>query len=323
MDEGATLHRVPTPSVGPERLVRDLPAAFRLQSIERLPFEGTEVLNRAVLFHERASLRVTWLSHQVDGRLGVDGLVSIRWLGRPTSLSGAIRISRLVPIARPEATVNLFETVPTAWIRQRALVQRARVLWEQLDGPLKALVNAVLWAPDRFRRYITGPSSLAGHHSDWHGNFAHSVEVAEQALRLGAAPSKASLLIAAGLLHDAGKAEEYRYDAKRKRFILSDRGVLIGHRNTLLEWLGAARAGSPIALAETRYLALLHAVSAAKGAPPWLGLREPCSMEATVLSAADRLSGQMELICRHAPREAGFGVFHKHLGGRPFVAEGS
>jgi 3'-5' exoribonuclease len=51
----------------------------------------------------------------------------------------------------------------------------------------------------------------------------------------------------------------------------------------------------------------------------WLGIREPVSLEATILSAADRLSGQADLVSRMAPEEAGFGGYHKHLKGRPYV----
>jgi hypothetical protein len=76
---------------------------------------------------------------------------------------------------------------------------------------------------------------------------------------------------------------------------------------------GVGFAGSRRALVETPF----HA--SAKGAPPWLGLREPQSLEATIVSAADRLSGHSDLIEQHAPRRSGFGRYHPHLGGRPYV----
>jgi 3'-5' exoribonuclease len=53
--------------------------------------------------------------------------------------------------------------------------------------------------------------------------------------------------------------------------------------------------------------------------PEWLGLREPCTLDAILLSAADRLSGQIELMARHSPAQAGFGRFHPHLRGQPYV----
>jgi 3'-5' exoribonuclease len=43
----------------------------------------------------------------------------------------------------------------------------------------------------------------------------------------------------------------------------------------VLEWIAAARAQHRVIVPEAHYLALLHAITAAKGAPDWLGLREP------------------------------------------------
>jgi 3'-5' exoribonuclease len=42
-------------------------------------------------------------------------------------------------------------------------------------------------------------------------------------------------------------------------------------------------------------------------------------MDACILSMVDRFSGQADLIARNAPRGAGFGAYHRHLGGRPYV----
>ena len=72
-------------------------------------------------------------------------------------------------------------------------------------------------------------------------------------------------------------------------------------------------------LPEAQYLGLIHALTAAKGAPPWLGLREPRSLEATILSMADRLSGEVDLYGQLAPETAGFGRYHPQLRGRAFV----
>lgn len=66
-------------------------------------------------------------------------------------------------------------------------------------------------------------------------------------------------------------------------------------------------------------LALIHILTSAKGAPPWLGLREPQSLEAKLLSMADRASGEGQLIRRHAPRSTGFGQHHRHVGMQPYV----
>ena len=44
-----------------------------------------------------------------------------------------------------------------------------------------------------------------------------------------------------GLLHEAGKADDFRLSADGSGLILSERGRWIGYRQTLLEWLAVAR----------------------------------------------------------------------------------
>jgi 3'-5' exoribonuclease len=305
----------------PDHVIDHLPLVFRVQSIERLPFNERNLLNVAVVFHERAVLRVEWLCRHPDSRLTAGSLVSIRWLGRPTSTLGAIRIARLVKLERPEASLNPFDTVPHAWVRERDLVARAGRFWECLGRPLQHLFNAVFWDPRRFQRYLEGPSSLQGHHNGRNGNFRHALEVAERAQTLGRHHAEVHLpvLIAGSLLHDAGKAEEYKFNPVRGRYEMTERGALLGHKHTVLEWIAAARAQHRVIMPEAHYLALLHAITAAKGAPDWLGLREPLSLDAHILSTVDRLSGQADLVSRHAARDGGFGVYHRHLGGRPYV----
>ncbi|HRQ56394.1 MAG TPA: HD domain-containing protein [Azoarcus taiwanensis] len=301
-------------------LVRDrLPRIFRIQSITRLPADGRLVMNRAVLFHERASLSVEWASRHVDVRLKAGCLVSVCWLGRPVSTNGAICIARLVRLDRPEPSINLFDTLPTSWVIERGLVKRAAALWEGLPRPFAHLFNAIFWDGQRLHRYLTGPSSLGGHHPERLGNLRHSIEVAERALDIAAREARVhrGVLVMAALLHDAGKADEYRLGASRHE--LTDRGRLIGHKMTVFEWIAVARAKHRVILPEAHYLGLIHALTSAKGAPPWLGIREPQSLEASILSAADRLSGQSDLIEQHAPRRSGFGRYHPHLKGSPFV----
>lgn len=302
-----------------DMVVEKLPPILRIQSIARFPYAGAQVLNRAVLFHERASLTVEWVSRHVDVRLTAGALVSVRWLGRPRSFNGAVRIARLVLLERPDPALNPFQTVPRSWMTDRVLVRRAGALWELLPRSMQHLFNAIFWRGDRFQRYLTGPSSPVGHHSERCGNLRHSVEVGERALDLATRETRVHIgvLIMAALLHDAGKADEYRLGYRKLE--LSDRGRLVGHRLTVLEWITVARALHRVILPEAHYLALIHVLTCAKGAPAWLGLREPQSMEAALLSAADRISGQSDLLTRNAPRHEGFGRFHPHLGVRPFV----
>jgi 3'-5' exoribonuclease len=275
------------------------------------------MLCQAVLFHEQAGLKVEWLCRHPDSRLTAGAWCrSAGSVARPTT--GAIRISRLVKLERPEASLNPLPRSPTVGSRT-GLWWRAGQLWEGLGRPLQHLFNAVFWDHHRFQRYLDGPSSLAGHHNGRNGNFRHAVEVAERARALASHHAEAHLpvLLASSLLHDAGKAEEYRFNGRHRRFEMTERGTLLGHKHTVLEWIAAARAQHRVIVPEAHYLALLHAITAAKGAPDWLGLREPLSLDAHILSMVDRLSGQADLVARNAPTQGGFGAYHRHLGGRP------
>jgi 3'-5' exoribonuclease len=100
------------------------------------------------------------------------------------------------------------------------------------------------------------------------------------------------VLLAACLMHGTGNTEEYRFNGRFRCSEMTERGALLGHKHTVLEWIAAARAQHRMILPEAHYLALLHAITAAKGAPDWLGLREPLSLDAHILSMVDRLSGQ-------------------------------
>lgn len=313
-------HYVPLPVAGADVLPEYLPAIFRLTAYDHHPVTGNVIQFTASLFHEQASLRVTWTSRQLDSRLHVGALVSIRWLGRPTTFGGAIRISRLVLIEIPEASINLFSLVPSSWVPDRELVGQGKALVELLPRSFMHLFNAIFWDDHRFHRFLVGPSSMSGHHNGPNGNMRHSIEVAETALRLVDIHRRVCMpvLILGALLHDAGKADEYRY-AGGNRFDMSSRGALLGHKLTVVEWIAAARARHRVVLPEAHYLSLLHALTAVKGAPDWVGMRQPQSMEASILSMADRLSGQHDLFERHAPAVEGFGRYHKHLRGRPFV----
>jgi 3'-5' exoribonuclease len=297
-----------------------LPPLFRVTSIARLP-APKGVLTQANLYHDAACLRVAWVCRQPDIRIVAGSLVSIRWQGNPVSEEGCVRIGRLVLLERVEPEVDLFRTVPPAWVRDRMLVQRASTLWQSLPRSFRHLFNALLWDGRRFQRFLMGPSSLENHHNRPNGNFAHSVEVAERAMALAREhpPASAPLAVLAGLIHDLGKADEYRFDRLRQRFSISPEGELVGHRDRLQQWIAAAIARHRVILPQEQLLGLIHALTAAKGAPPYLGLREPKSLEASILSMADRLSGESDLHRQLSPPEGGFGRFHRHLKGRPYV----
>jgi 3'-5' exoribonuclease len=320
MSDGQTVFSV-SQLPQPDHVIDRLPPVFRIQSIERLPFDERNLLNVAVVFHERAVLRVEWLCRHPDSRLTAGSLVSIRWLGRPTSTLGAIRIARLVKLERPEASLNPFDTVPHAWVRDRELVARAGRFWEGLGRPLQHLFNAVFWDHHRFQRYLEGPSSLQGHHNGRNGNFRHALEVAERARTLGSHHAEVHLpvLIAASLLHDAGKAEEYQVQsgavplrddgtrgaagpqAYRSRVDRRRPGPAPGDR------AGGPLPGAPSCHHRRQGGARL---AGAAGAPE-PGCPHPVDGGPPLGPGRSRQPPRA--------RDGGFGAYHRHLGGRPYV----
>jgi 3'-5' exoribonuclease len=154
---------------------------------------------------------------------------------------------------------------------------------------MQHLVTAVLWDGNRFERFLTGPAALSCYPPLPNANLCHTVETAEHALSLtnGLADVSISVLISAALLHDAGKADDFRLCPDRDGYTYSERGQLVGARYTVLEWLAAARSRDGVIVPEGQYLALVHALTATRGAG-WLGIREPQIIEATILAVADR-----------------------------------
>jgi len=247
----------------------------------------------------------------------VDSLVSIRWKLPVVCADGAIQVCRLVLLERPE-NISLFDTVPFDWVKNRALVKRAKAEHDALPDNMRTLINAILWNGTRFRHFCTRPSSVKGHHSYMNGNLVHTVEVAET-VRLNAPrypEADLGISLACAWLHDMGKAEEY--NPWKNGWGMSDRGKLIGHRHTVLEWIAAAMATNRIVIPERHYLSMMHALTAAPGAE-YIGIRTPVTPEATLLNMADRLSGESSLTAMLANKNGGWGNDHPHRKSRPFT----
>jgi 3'-5' exoribonuclease len=305
-------------------LTEKLPATLRVESITYQPHaNGVHTVCVARLYSDQASVTVSWKVIQPDRRIKAWSLVMVRWASHQVCENGAIPIDRLVLAERPNAMTNLFTLVPhDSRIGERGVIVRAARLFAELPRSLALVFNLLLWDRTRFRRYVRGPSSLSHHHNRWGGNLQHAVETAELAVNMVSTMSgvDANLLIMGGLLHDLGKLDEYTYDAKIDAFHLSLRGQLVGHRDTLLEWLAVALVRVRPALSEKQHLALLHLFFASESAPDYVGLRRPRMIESKILAAADRLSGQKDLFARsrNDSPEGGQGRYHEGLRCAPF-----
>lgn len=291
-----------------------VPPVCRLTSIARQGVGGVFRMSAELCFGQHV-FPVSWQCSHPDVRLRPGVLVSPRYLVSSGSAVGK-RISRIVLLDRPERSVNLFETIPASWVRDGNLVARAVSIWEGLPLCFRELINTLLWDGGRMRRFCLGPGSMRGHHAEVSGNFRHAVETAEAMLALlpRFPTADASVVVAAGFLHDVAKSDDYQ--PQGGNWSLTDWGRLVAHRNTLLLWLGEALGKLRCPLSDQQQLALLHALTATRGAPPWTGLRSPLSAEATMLSLADRASGRGDLMARLQGGESGWGASHPHLEGQ-------
>ena len=296
-----------------------LPRIYRLASIHTRPDAAGCLHHSAHLFHTQAAFKACWTSGKLDPSLVSGTLVSPRWCGSGRREDGGLAIARLVVLERPVGDLCLFQTVLPGWKVERGIVDRAHQAWQELPAQHRLLFNAIFWEGGRFRRFCTGPSSMGGHHAGHAGNLRHTVEVAELVRHLATdrAYVDRHLAVLAALLHDAGKADEYRLRADGS-WALSDRGRLIGHRFTLIEWVAAAIDRWRIPFPKDQELALKHLFSAVAHAPAWMGLREPQIAEAELLSIADRLSGSDDLMRLLLPESPGWGAYHRHMGRRPY-----
>jgi 3'-5' exoribonuclease len=123
------------------------------------------------------------------------------------------------------------------------------------DPGLRAVVEAVLLSDRVAVEFRRAPCTRAGHHAYLGGLIEHTVavgtlvgEVCQLHPRLDS-----DLLMAAALVHDAGRAREFTYGAD---FGLSAEGRLLGHLAIGAEIVGAAASSLP----DERRLALLHCV---------------------------------------------------------------
>ena len=286
MSDSTTRFVIDGKSVLPEAM----PKVYRLLDAKVVALGDGLICCTATLYHRHLSPRVAWTCRKIDPRIRLLGLVSIRWIQEPTCEDGELHIGELVAVETADEATNLFDTVPPTFILDPALLERGRTLFEQLPRRFKRLFNAVFRERMRFLLFVVGPASLYGRYAQMNGNLRHSIEVAEGALRIAAGYPQVfpALIILGSLLRDAGKAERYRIDPIHDRFVVSDDGQLVGHRLTAVEWLATAIAHHRIKIPKAHRTALMHILSSAPGAPEWLGLCEPQSLEASIIAMAER-----------------------------------
>ena len=192
------------------------------------------------------------------------------------------------------AEVDAAQFLPAAYRDREELEGFLEHLTREVHDPgLRATVEAVLFAgpvADEFRR---APCTRGGHHAYLGGLLEHTVAVATLVTELSTLHPRldSDLLMAAALLHDAGKTREFTYGAE---IGLSEEGRLLGHLQIGAEIVGAAAARLP----EARRAALLSCVLAHHG-PDALRMRALPSPEAIALYRLNALDAGVKGALEH------------------------
>ena len=175
--------------------------------------EQGRVGNIAYVYGNDFQAHLTWTSMDANEQIQKGTLARVFWPTLLTEVDGSIPIVRLVPHSLVDHSVNLFETIPTAWSRNFELIDRAKELWTQLPENFRVLFNELFWDGAEFRRYVTAPASINGHHNGWGGNLRHGVEVAEHAERISLDVPGVSteVLILAALIHNTPIANGFSW----------------------------------------------------------------------------------------------------------------
>ena len=166
-------------------LIGDLEAllsttVFRVTNITREEIGRGQVRNEANLYCNQANFKVEWIDTDLSRKIQIGQIVSPRLSTEPITTNGCTRIKRLVVYERPMESVNLFDLIPLAWVKDRNLVKSGAVLMNELSDVHRLLFNAIFWDHSRFEKFCKQPSSMTGHHSEPSGNLRHTVEVVKE-----------------------------------------------------------------------------------------------------------------------------------------------
>lgn len=190
---------------------------------------------------------------------------------------------------------------------------RYRNVVNSLGAPFIELFEHVFADDGFWNLFLNGPSSLNGHHSQAGGNLRHSIEVAETAARIAYGSMDlfdVDVLVAGALLHDVGKATEYRFKNKLW-WELTEEGRMLGHKVT-----GSILVGNALSrvsgITHEQKLGLLNCLISSNYG---YELRPQQCFEAECISRADQISASADLYRRSAflqNNKPGLGQAHRH-----------
>ena len=229
-----------------------------------------------------------------------------------SNLSGADTIEKNVGTGQSNSVTQLCEQTGVTTYSDE---MRFRNIVNTLNEPFVELLEHVFEEDGFWTLFLNGPSSLSGHHCVKGGNLRHSIEVTEIAARMAYGSLDlvdSDVLIAGALLHDVGKASEYKL-SKKLGWELTDEGRMLGHKVTGTVLVEKAL-NQVSGIRHEQKIGLLNClISSTYGNE----LRPQQCFEAECISRADQISASADLYRRSAflqKNKPGFGQAHRHQG---------
>lgn len=124
--------------------LNSMPSAFRIVSTSCVPAKNCKGVTYFVeLYHEKKCVTVTFNKTHPDTRILVNRLVSVKWIQPLERINGAIKIAQMVELESPIKGVQIFETIPPRWARERALINRGKALFDLMPVRVQLIVTVL------------------------------------------------------------------------------------------------------------------------------------------------------------------------------------
>lgn len=133
---------MPTSTIDPSAF----PEAFCLEEIRCVPHKGGGYVCRATLYHDRASVTVSFNTERRDPKLRKGSFSSAAWPPTISSERGTIRIGDLLVRDCSASSFNPFFSLPHAWRTYRHKIECARDLWDTSSRQLRKLLFTTFWS---------------------------------------------------------------------------------------------------------------------------------------------------------------------------------
>lgn len=253
----------------------------------RMALSGLPYL--AFVLQDRSG-RLAGYSDRIDGSLvaGLEVGAGVRVSGRAVQRDGRLQVAaEALAVCEIE---DLSEYLPASPRPLDEMEAELRALAAGLREPLRGIVTDVLLAPDFLPAYLRAPAARRLHHACVGGLVEHTLAVTHlcEAFAEQYPAVDRDLLVAASLLHDLGKVDEY---APGKTIKHTMEGQLLGHiamATTRVSEVINRRGDVPQGIR----VRLLHAIIAHHGKLEYGSPVLPATLEATLLHQADLTDAQ-------------------------------